>query len=350
MSKAKCSNSNLNNKNNLASVFLKQRLAQFDREQKYSIYHIERSKVSTNHFLTQIKQCDNFLTTGSLELLGRTKVKKQDEVDSDACAQKPPSGHSKKSKSPVKRGTPSSPMLMGTYITPKLKEKLQTLSAVRDEWYQEGLKKRETSFQRGEKFLEKLREKERYFEELRNSSDDEDDYNPLLRNAKSSITRLPSFRKPSTRPYSSDDRTSRSRKSTDRGTIKRHGSIIKRLDSTFENLSIDEEPTSKSEVNVKFPRVTECRPSVAWQGNEIEEADDEDEEDDPPEDMMREFLNLKMKVKPKPLHSRIDEFYCKLDDMKKRKEERERSLPYYEKRRKWLMLTRGKVDDFDEDY
>ncbi|KAK6190906.1 hypothetical protein SNE40_002674 [Patella caerulea] len=320
MSKLTRSNSNLNNKNNLANVFLKQRLAQFDREQKYSIYHIERNKSSTNHFLTQIKQCDNFITTGSLELLGKNKEKKveeEEELEEIDCIDGPDKPPQTK---PCKRiSTSCSPVKIPDCLPIRHQHRTHNISTIKSEWIREGSRKKLSDFERGEMFLAKLREKERYLASLQQTtSDEDDDYNPLLRNAKSGISRLPGFKKGSNRPFSTGDRTNRSRKPSEH--------LAKKLD-------FEKEP--KTQTVVKFPRVSETGqgPGVAWQ-----------DESPRGEDMMRVFLNIKMKLKPKPLHCRIDDFYGKLDEMKKKQDERMKSLPYYEKRRRWLLLTRGNDD------
>ncbi|KAJ8299108.1 hypothetical protein KUTeg_023168 [Tegillarca granosa] len=55
----------LNNKNNLADLYLKKRLAQFDREKTFSVSHMDRDKFDTVDVLKQIHQCDSDLLPAS---------------------------------------------------------------------------------------------------------------------------------------------------------------------------------------------------------------------------------------------------------------------------------------------
>ncbi len=47
----------LNNKNNLASLRLRKELAEYDREKKFLIDHIDKNRVDTYGFLKKVQVC-----------------------------------------------------------------------------------------------------------------------------------------------------------------------------------------------------------------------------------------------------------------------------------------------------
>ena len=49
----------LNNKNNLANLYMKKQLDQLTREQTFSITHLDRNRFETHDFLQQVQRKDS---------------------------------------------------------------------------------------------------------------------------------------------------------------------------------------------------------------------------------------------------------------------------------------------------
>ncbi|KAK3102985.1 hypothetical protein FSP39_015532 [Pinctada imbricata] len=66
----------LNNKNNLAGLYLKKRLDQYSREKSFIISHIDRDRFDTKDFLKQIQKIESDNNEAAVQYLGRTRKPK----------------------------------------------------------------------------------------------------------------------------------------------------------------------------------------------------------------------------------------------------------------------------------
>ncbi|KAJ8299101.1 hypothetical protein KUTeg_023161, partial [Tegillarca granosa] len=121
----------LNNKNNLADLYLKKRLAQFDREKTFSVSHMDRDKFDTVDVLKQIHQCDSDLLPASQRYLDKdrhresiVKYKLQKQQSKYGHPKTAPSSMSKNSEKQNEESTQSqvsskSPRLQDKPKTPR---------------------------------------------------------------------------------------------------------------------------------------------------------------------------------------------------------------------------------------
>ncbi|XP_067654519.1 uncharacterized protein [Haliotis asinina] len=291
----------LNNRNNLAGLKLRKQLASFDREKKFLLDHLDKDKIDTYGFLKQLKLCESNQVPAYTDLIQgmvkgpcvfRRRLRK---------AHTAPSTHSSSGDEQTENCNGKKP-----FVPKFTKAQIKLLQA---------RKPTLSNHERAEMFLKRLRDK--HVEEL----EEETDNNDLEHSFSRKISRLLSVATDDCDPHQVAERWARPRGSGFH-SIERLGNITSRHRPS----ELFDGPGSR--ISQTIPELVPIKPkdfrhSVA---SPVEE----------------ELICPPLRpVRKPPIEMRLRTFYEKLDILKKKQDERMAEVPIWEKRRRWILLTKG---------
>ncbi|XP_046373292.2 uncharacterized protein LOC124146853 [Haliotis rufescens] len=292
----------LNNRNNLAGLKLRKQLASFDREKKFLMELLDKDKIDTYGFLKQLQLCESNQVPAYTELIQgmvkgpcvfRRRLRK---------AHTAPSAHSSSEDEQAESSNGKKP-----FVPKFTKAQIKLLQA---------RKPTLNNHDRAEIFLKRLRDKQ--VEELEDDIDK--NYDPEHSFSKK-ISRLLSVATDDCDPHLVAERWARPRGSGFH-TIERLGN----LSSRHRPCDLFEGPA---------PGISQTIPELV----PIKPKDFRHSVTSPVEEEL--ICPPLVPIKKPPIEMRLRTFYEKLDILKKKQDERMAEVPIWEKRRRWILLTRG---------